>query len=54
MSNLCASNGRVPPFVMIENYFGFEESRLLPPNIELIGVIQLPEVFKPISSDIQQ
>ena len=53
VSRFSSSNNEIPPFIISESIFGFEEARLLPPNIELVGVLQSVEKPKPLDADIK-
>ena len=55
VSTFCESKTRIPPFVIVESFFGFEVPRILPPNFEMVGILQLPELFVGgIDSDLEK
>ena len=55
VSTICESKTRIPPFVIVESFFGFEVPRILPPNFEMVGILQLPELFVGgIDSDLEK
>ena len=48
-----STNSEIPPFIISESIFGFEEPRLIPPNLELVGFLNTPENLEPLDSDIK-
>ena len=53
VSKFCRTNSETPPFIISESIFGFEEARLLPQNIELVGFLKSPETPEPVDPDIK-